>query len=57
VVFEDALAGIEAGHAGGMKVVGVATTHPAAALEGKVHRVVTRLDELTVADLRALVSG
>jgi HAD superfamily hydrolase (TIGR01509 family) len=57
VVFEDALAGIEAGHAGGMKVVGVATTHPAEVLTGKVHRVVRRLDELTVADLRALVSG
>ena len=57
VVLEDALAGIEAGHAGGMKVVGVATTHPAEVLAGKVHRVVKRLDELTVADLRALVSG
>ena len=57
VVFEDALAGIEAGHAGGMKVVGVATTHPATELTGKVHRVVHRLDELTVADLRALVFG
>jgi hypothetical protein len=40
-----------------MKVVGVATTHPAEVLAGKVHRVVKRLDELTVADLRALVSG
>ena len=57
VVFEDALAGIEAGHAGGMKVVGVATTHPATELTGKVHRVVHRLDELAVADLRALVFG
>ena len=57
VVFEDALAGIEAGHAGGMKVVGVATTHPATELTGKVHRVVHRLDELTVADLRTLVFG
>lgn len=57
VVFEDALAGIEAGHAGGMKVVGVATTHPAEMLAGKVHRVVARLNELTVADLRALVFG
>lgn len=55
IVFEDALAGIEAGLAGGMKVVGVATTHEAGFLEGKVHRVVQRLDELTVADLRALV--
>lgn len=57
VVFEDAFAGIEAGHAGGMKVVGVATTHPETELSGKVHRVVHRLDELTVADLRALVFG
>lgn len=55
IVFEDAFAGIEAGLAGGMKVVGVATTHELGALEGKVHRVVHRLDELTVADLRALV--
>jgi len=57
VVFEDALPGIEAGHAGGMKVVGVATTHPVEVLTGRVHRVVTRLDELMVADLRTLVSG
>lgn len=54
VVFEDAFAGIEAAHAGGMKVVGVATTHPAAALEGRVDRVVHRLDELQIADLVAL---
>jgi HAD superfamily hydrolase (TIGR01509 family) len=57
IVFEDALAGIEAGLAGGMKVVGVATTHEPGVLDGKVHRVVRRLDELTVADLRALVFG
>jgi beta-phosphoglucomutase family hydrolase len=54
VVFEDAFAGIEAGKAGGIKVVGVATTHPAALLEGKADRVIHRLDELTVADLEAL---
>lgn len=54
VVFEDALAGIDAGIAGGMKVVGVATTHELGVLEGKVDRVVHRLDELTVADLYAL---
>lgn len=57
IVFEDAFAGIEAAHAGGMKVVGVATTHELGVLEGKVHRVVHRLDELTVADLCALVFG
>jgi HAD superfamily hydrolase (TIGR01509 family) len=57
VVFEDAFAGLEAAHAGGMKAVAVATTHSAEALAGRAHRVVRRLDELTVADLQQLVSG
>ena len=56
VVFEDALAGIQAARAGGMKVVGVATTHPAEELQ-MTDRVVSRLDELTVADLVALISS
>lgn len=56
IVFEDALAGIQAARAGGMKVVGVATTHPAAELH-MTDRVVHRLDELTVADLKALISS
>lgn len=34
VVFEDAHVGIEAGKRGGMKVVGLATTHPIASLTG-----------------------
>lgn len=54
VVFEDALAGIEAARAGGMKVVGVATTHPREDLVPLVDRVVHRLDELAVNDLLAL---
>ena len=54
VVFEDAFVGIEAARAGGMKVVGVATTHPLGNLTGKVDRVVQRLDELAVTDLPAL---
>jgi beta-phosphoglucomutase family hydrolase len=54
VVFEDAFVGIEAARAGGMKVVGVATTHPLGDLESKVDRVVHRLDELSVGDLLAL---
>ncbi|HEX2853020.1 MAG TPA: HAD family phosphatase [Opitutaceae bacterium] len=57
VVFEDAFAGIEAARAGGMKVVGVATTHTPDKLIDKVDRVVVRLDELTVADLHTLVFG
>ncbi len=55
VVFEDAFAGIEAARAGGMKVVGVATTHPAEVLAGKVDRIVQRLDELRAEDLLTLV--
>lgn len=54
VVFEDALAGLAAARAGGMAAVGVATTHPAAALAAYADRVVHRLDELAVADLRQL---
>ena len=53
VVFEDAPVGIEAGLRGGMKVVGVAGTHPESTLAG-AHRIVRRLDALTVADLQAL---
>jgi beta-phosphoglucomutase family hydrolase len=50
VVFEDAHVGLEAARAGGMKVVGVATTHPAESLSD-ADRVVQRMDELTVAEV------
>ncbi len=55
VVFEDAPVGIEAALAGGMKVVGVATTHPSAGLS-RAHTVVARLDELDAARLEALIA-
>ncbi len=51
VVLEDAWVGIAAARAGGMKVIGVATTHPLGELTDKVDRVVHRLDELEVRDL------
>lgn len=57
IVFEDAHAGIEAARAGGMKVVGVATTHPLSALEENVDRVVHQLDELRVEDLVRIIEG
>lgn len=53
VVFEDAPMGIEAALAGGMKAVGVASTHGAGVL-AKAHRLVRRLDELSVPDLETL---
>lgn len=40
VVFEDAFTGIQAGTIAGMKVIGLATTNPVAALEGKVAAVI-----------------
>jgi beta-phosphoglucomutase family hydrolase len=52
VVFEDAHVGLEAARAAGMKVVGVATTHPAESLRN-ADRVVMRLDEVTVAGIAA----
>jgi beta-phosphoglucomutase family hydrolase len=52
VVFEDAHVGLAAARAGGMKAVGVATTHPAESLRD-ADRVVRRLDELSVAEVGA----
>ncbi len=56
VVFEDAPVGIEAALRAGMKAVGVAGSHPRAAL-ASAHRIVARLDELTPNDLERLVRG
>jgi beta-phosphoglucomutase family hydrolase len=50
VVFEDAHVGIEAARAAGMKVIGVATTHPAETLQD-ADRVVHHLDELGIAEI------
>ncbi len=55
VVFEDAHVGIAAARAGGMKVVGVATTHPAAELTA-ADIAVAQLDELQPAQLAAWFS-
>ena len=54
VVFEDAHVGIAAARAAQMKVVGVATTHPADTLRA-ADRVVHRLDELAAADVAQLL--
>lgn len=56
VVFEDALVGIEAAHAGGMKCVAVATTNPLDLL-GHAELAVQSLLEITIDGLRALFGG
>lgn len=53
VVFEDALVGIEAAHAGGMKCVAVATTNPLKLL-GHAEIAVASLEEITVERLRMM---
>lgn len=55
VVFEDAVHGIEAGLAGGMKVIAVATTHPHKALAAATW-VVDYLTDVDVDDIRNLYS-
>jgi HAD superfamily hydrolase (TIGR01509 family) len=55
LVFEDAFVGLQAARAGGMKTVAVASTNPAASLAPWADRVVNRLDELSIAELQAIV--
>jgi HAD superfamily hydrolase (TIGR01509 family) len=55
VVFEDAFAGFDAARAAGMRLIGVATTHPLEALT-QVDRAVLRLDELNVESLASWFS-
>jgi beta-phosphoglucomutase family hydrolase len=56
VVFEDALVGIEAAHAGGMKCVAVATTNPLELLR-HADLAVKSLEELDVPRLRTLMAS
>jgi len=56
VVFEDALVGIEAAHAGGMKCVAVATTNPLELL-GHAELAVASLEDVTMQKLSALFGG
>lgn len=53
IVLEDAQVGIDAARAGGMHVIGVATTHPAESLKD-VDAVVHRLDELSIEKLASI---
>lgn len=53
-VFEDSLQGLEAGRRAGATVVGIATTNPRAALEGRADTIVDTIAALTLARLLAL---
>lgn len=46
VVFEDSFQGLESGRRAGARVVGIATTNPAAALEGKADMIVSSLADI-----------
>lgn len=50
LVFEDSFAGIEAGNAAGMRVIGLSTTNPAESLKGKVYEVIPNLKGKTFED-------
>jgi beta-phosphoglucomutase-like phosphatase (HAD superfamily) len=54
VVFEDAHVGLEAARRGGMKAIGVATTHPVENLLDRADLVVDRLTEISLAGIRRL---
>ena len=56
VVIEDAVPGIQAAKAANMRVVAVTTTRPGAELQ-QADRIVDSLEELTAADLTALLGG
>jgi len=56
IVFEDSFSGIEAGVAGGMTVVALATTHSRENLEGRgAALIVESFEELSLANLRELL--
>jgi len=54
VVFEDAVYGVDAARAGGMKAVAVLTSHPKDSFIGRADLIIDRLSELTIPALRAL---
>lgn len=57
IVFEDSLAGITAGNAAGMSVVGLATTHPKEVLKYKCITVIPDFRQTTVNWLKAIISN
>lgn len=54
IVFEDSFAGIEAGIAAGMKVIGLATTNPEESLKDKCCKVIPNFKNFSVEDLLSI---
>ena len=52
-VFEDSFAGIQAGAAAGMKVIGLSTTNPKEAIQDKVIQVIPDFQEFTLEKLQS----
>lgn len=50
LVFEDSFAGIQAGNAAGMRVIGLSTTNPVDALKDKVYTVIPNFESITFED-------
>lgn len=50
LVFEDSFAGIQAGTAAGMRVIGLSTTNPAESLKDKVYEVIPNFEKITFED-------
>lgn len=56
IVFEDSFAGIEAGKAAGMFVIGLSTTHPAEQLKDKTNTIIPNFKDFTLDDLFKLIA-
>lgn len=50
LVFEDSFAGIKAGTAAGMRVIGLSTTNPAESLKDKVYEVIPNFEKISFDD-------
>lgn len=50
LVFEDSFAGIQAGTAAGMRVIGLSTTNPEESLKDKVYEVIPNFEKITFED-------
>lgn len=50
LVFEDSFAGIQAGTAAGMRVIGLSTTNPEESLKDKVYEVIPNFEKVTFED-------